>query len=192
MNQAKSFSDQISTLKLHSFDFFPDLPVFTLVLLTLESLPTLFSTDFLSVFGFLTDFTVVFDFFFESASFSSLPKLTSAPLFLVLMPPLLFFASLFSDFLDDFDDFDDFPLSLFTFSVDVSFFDDFDLFPFESTAFFESLLLLADLDLLEVSDLSFDFDLDLEELLAAFFPASFDFLGRSVFPFLTWLGISPF
>ena len=101
------------------------------------------------------------------------------------MSPLLCFPSLFSDFLDDFDDFDDFPLSLFTFSVDLSLFDDFDLFPFESTAFFESLLLLADLDLFEVSDFFSDFDLDLAELLAALFLASFDFLGRSVFPFLT-------
>ncbi len=105
---------------------------------------------------------------------------------------MLCFPSFFSDFLDDFDYFNDFSLSLLTFSVDAStsdffcdFFVDFDPLALDSCSFFESLLLLADLDLLEVLDLFSYFDLDLAELLAALFPASLDFLGRSVFPFLT-------
>jgi hypothetical protein len=186
------FLNQISTLKLHYFDFLPVFPVFKLVLLTFESFPTLLSTELFSVFGFLTDFSDVFDFFFDPTSFSSLSKLTSASLFLVLMPPLVCIPSLFSDFLDDFDYFNDFSLSLFTFSVDAStsdffcdFFVDFDPFALDSSSFFESLLLLADLDLLEELDLFSYFDLELAELLAALFPAYLDFLGRSVFPFLT-------
>jgi hypothetical protein len=79
---------------------FPVLPVFTLVLLTLESFATLFSAYFFSVF----DFIDAFGFDFDLSSLSILLKLTSASLFLVLLPllSLLSFSSLFSNFFEDF------------------------------------------------------------------------------------------
>lgn len=177
--QASDFFDCFSPV-------FPVLPVFTLVLLTLESFTTLFSAYFFSVFGLIDGFA--FD--FDLSSLSILLKLTSASLFFVLLPllSLLSFPSLFSDFLEDF---------LFSFSkfyVDVSasdrfcnLCDDLDPFDFVSKSFFESWLFSN--DFFEFYGFFWDFPLDLAWLFAVFFSDFFEFYGSSRSPFLILLGI---